>query len=231
MSISLIESNRASEKSLRSTVMSIAVHASVITLAVYATASAKEMVRLPVENEIPIYRPPPAKLSAPHSARSTSPARIPTAAAARVELPPISIPDLLPAIDSASGLAPESLFTIGRRSGGGGAATNGAVDSGAPFASNQVEKPALPRPGNRSPRYPSLLERSRVDGAVLAQFVVDTLGRADMSTFTILDSSNDLFSESVRARLGEWRFYPAEAGGRKVKQVVQLPLKFIAPSH
>jgi len=26
-----------------------------------------------------------------------------------------------------------------------------------------------------------------------------------------------------------WRFYPAEAGGHKVKQYVQLPIRFQAP--
>jgi hypothetical protein len=31
--------------------------------------------------------------------------------------------------------------------------------------------------------------------------------------------------------LPKWRFYPAEAAGRKVKQIVQLPLKFVAPSR
>ena len=31
-----------------------------------------------------------------------------------------------------------------------------------------------------------MLESSRIEGTVLAQFVVDTLGRADMRTFRIL---------------------------------------------
>ena len=60
------------------------------------------------------------------------------------------------------------------------------------------------------------------------QFVVDTLGRVDMSTFRVLDSSNELFVRAFVEMLPKWRFYPAEAGGRKVKQLVQLPLKFVA---
>jgi protein TonB len=233
MSISLIESKRASQKSLRSTVVSVAMHAVAITLAVYATASAKEMVKPAVEIAMPLYAPQPAKPDQPHTTASAHPPRIPVAPDQRVINPPITIPDQLPPIDPAGSLAPaESLFTIGGGDHGASAApTDGGVDSGAPLSAKQVEKPALPRSGNPFPRYPSMLESSRVEGTVLAQFVVDTLGRADMSTFKILDSSNDLFSASLRSALVNWRFFPAEAGGRKVKQIVQLPLKFIAPNH
>jgi len=108
-------------------------------------------------------------------------------------------------------------------------ATSQGSDAGSPMIASQVDKPAVPRDGNPIPKYPSMLESSRIEGSVLVQFVVDTLGRADMSTFAIFESSNDLFAESFKTTLPRWRFYPAEAGGRKVEQVVQLPLKFIAP--
>lgn len=41
-------------------------------------------------------------------------------------------------------------------------------------------------------------------------------------------SWNELFVRALAETLPDWRFSPAEAGGRKVKQVVQLPLKFVA---
>ena len=65
-----------------------------------------------------------------------------------------------------------------------------------------------------------------VEGTVLAQFVVDTTGRADVSTFTALRSDNALFTSAVRAALGRMRFLPAEVGGRKVPQLVQQPFQF-----
>jgi periplasmic protein TonB len=147
--------------------------------------------------------------------------------------PPFDIPDKLPPIDSSLGASPpESLFTIGGGDKGSSEPESGSgVDSGRPWSASQVERPALSRDYNPSPRYPSVLESSRTEGTVLAQFVVDTLGRADMGTFKVLESSNDLFSASVRAAIQQWRFYPAEAGGRKVKQIVQQPLKFVAPHH
>jgi protein TonB len=145
----------------------------------------------------------------------------------------VEIPDRLPPIDSQTvGVPAESLFTT--RAGANdthGTTSSTGSESSEPLFASQVEKPAVARDGNPIPRYPSLLESSRVEGSVLVQFVVDTLGNADMSSFRVLQSSNEQFAQSLQATLPKWRFYPAETGGRKVKQVVQLPLKFVAPRH
>jgi TonB family protein len=90
----------------------------------------------------------------------------------------------------------------------------------------QVEKQAAVMPGNPAPRYPDMLRSAHVEGEVLAQFVVDTSGQADMSTFKVLKSTHDLFVQSVKAVLPNMKFYPAEVGGRKVKQLVQMPFQF-----
>lgn len=234
MSIYLIESKRRPEKSFGETMISIALHAAVFMLAVYATASAGERIKPPIEVMTPLYPPQPARPSSPHASVShPTDQHAPAAPHRPVFNPPIDIPDKLPPIDSSVGTSPpESLFTTGGvRDGAGDSASGSGVDSGEPWSAWQVEKPALPRDDNPRPNYPSMLESARTEGMVLAQFVVDTLGRADMGTFTVLESSNDLFSASVRAAIRQWRFFPAEAGGRKVKQIVQLPLKFVAPHH
>ncbi|MBA2685418.1 MAG: energy transducer TonB [Gemmatimonadaceae bacterium] len=236
MSINLIDSKRTTEKSVRGTLVSVAIHAAIITLAVIATASAGEVHRAPPEKLIKLYPPTPSRPEVPHTNPPASRPAHPRAPALPREpkfVPPIVIPTTLPPIDPSASTTPaESLFTS--RTGGDGrnVSTPGTgVDVGQPYDESQVEKPALARGGNPSPRYPSVLESSRVEGTVLAQFVVDTLGRAEMSTFKILDSSNDLFSASLERALSTWRFYPAEAGGHRVKQIVQLPLKFVAPYH
>jgi periplasmic protein TonB len=61
---------------------------------------------------------------------------------------------------------------------------------------------------------------------VLAQFVVDTTGKAEVGTFKVLKSSHDLFAQAVRSALPGMRFIPAEVGGRRVKQLVQQPFAF-----
>jgi periplasmic protein TonB len=236
MSINLIESERPSRRSLGGTFVSIVLHASLISLAVYATAHAREVsVKVPIDTVTLIYPPQPKK--SPHTPKApdapAQPSHPSTPDLPREPVPraPIDIPDRLPPIDSSLGRIPaESLFTSavpGTGKHGAGSVTGS--DSGEPMIASQVDKPAMAHEGNPIPEYPSLLERSRIEGSVLVQFVVDTLGRADMQSFKVLDSSNELFAQSLRSTLPKWRFYPAEAGGRKVKQIVQLPLKFIAP--
>ena len=90
----------------------------------------------------------------------------------------------------------------------------------------QVEKQATPLPGNAQPAYPEMLKAAGVQGEVLAQFVVDTTGRPEMSTFKVLKSSHDLFTISVKNALVSMRFHPAEIAGRKVRQIVQMPFVF-----
>lgn len=90
----------------------------------------------------------------------------------------------------------------------------------------QVEKPVGAEPMNPPPRYPDMLRAANVEGDVLAQFVVNTDGTADMSTFKVLKSSHELFTESVRSALPNMKFNAAQVGGRPVKQLVQMPFAF-----
>ena len=48
-----------------------------------------------------------------------------------------------------------------------------------------------------------MLRSANVEGEVLAQFVVDTTGRADMSTFKVLKSTHELFTQRRQERAAE----------------------------
>jgi protein TonB len=58
------------------------------------------------------------------------------------------------------------------------------------------------------------------------QFVVDTLGRAEMSGLRVVQASDPQLAESVRAVLPRYRFSPGEVGGQRVRTLVQLPFDF-----
>lgn len=90
-----------------------------------------------------------------------------------------------------------------------------------------VEKPAmLRRQQPTQMRYPEQLRDRNVEGKVIAEFVVDTDGRPDISTYRELESSHELFSEAVRAYVPGMRFHPAENGGEKIRMWVQMPFNF-----
>jgi TonB family protein len=74
--------------------------------------------------------------------------------------------------------------------------------------------------------YPPLLHSAKVEGDVLAQFVVDTLGRPDMETFHVLKSTHELFTSAVQDVLPRCSFRPAQLGGKAVRQLVQMPFQF-----
>lgn len=92
----------------------------------------------------------------------------------------------------------------------------------------ETDKPALSVPGNRAPKYPTELRELNIEGEVLIQFVVDTMGQADMRTVRLLGPSRVYreFVRSVFTALPKMRFTPAERRGCKVKQLVQLPFAF-----
>jgi protein TonB len=92
------------------------------------------------------------------------------------------------------------------------------------FFEYQVEHPVTVAAAILHRYSPSL--HQRIEGEVLAQFVADTFGMADMRTFKVLKSSHDLFTDAVRTSLPAMRFNPALVGGRKVKQLVQMPFQF-----
>ncbi len=110
-------------------------------------------------------------------------------------------------------------------SGHGVVGGTGPVISDQPYFDFQVEKQAA-ESNSIKPDYPQTLQSAGVEGEVDVQFVVDTTGRADMSTLKVLKSTNDLFTAAVRNALPRAKFFPAEVGGHKVRQWVQQPFTF-----
>ena len=51
---------------------------------------------------------------------------------------------------------------------------------------------------------------------VRVRVLVDTLGVADMTTFSVLKSTHPTLTRSVKAAIAKWKFSPAEVGGCKV---------------
>lgn len=75
--------------------------------------------------------------------------------------------------------------------------------------------------------YPPSLAASGVRGSVLAEFVVDTLGRVEPGTVSIASSTHRRFTDAVRDMLDHARYAPAQRAGQRVRQIVLQPFVFI----
>jgi protein TonB len=229
----LIESQAAKQKRAGGFLWSFVIHGILISAAVYATYSVGNALEKPKAEKVEFVtvkkdEPPPPKEEKPPPPEVVM--KAPPPKGFQVLTAPIKIPDVLPDIDLSKKVTNEEDFT-GKGVAGGIAkgvvgGTPAPVNSDQPYFEFQVEKQVAPYPGNTAPRYPDMLRSANVEGEVLAQFVVDTTGRAEMSTFKVIKSTHDLFTNAVKSALPNMKFYPAEVGGKHVKQLVQMPFQF-----
>ena len=224
----LFESKAMRSRSPVGTMSSVVTHFAVIALAVHATAQTRsrprDVSRVVIVPFVP-QRPAPAPAPMEPTRATEAPAPRPIlprplfAISIDPNLPPItlSVPSPTQPTDFPSGA---SLTTATAGS------NEPSTDAGAAFRSDQVERQVSVIPGAPVPRYPEALRSAGVEGQVIAEFVVNELGRAEVDSVRFVRSDNVLFEESVRNVLNRMRFTPAQIGGRNVRQLVRMPFVF-----
>jgi protein TonB len=213
----LIESGSRHARRPAASVISVVVHAALITGAVLATEQLSTSTSATTEVALAYIAP-----RAP-----------PTPAAAMARLPrgfqiliaPVSIPDVLPSIDLTRTLTNPDAFT--------GVGVPGGVPDGTPdalpvgvFTPDQVERVARLVPGSGTPQYPEVLRSAGIEGDVDLEFVIDTTGRAELRTVRVVSSTHQRFTDAAVRALTRARFVPAELDGRPVRQLVRMPFGF-----
>jgi protein TonB len=229
----LIESSGKKDRNVAGHMWSIVLHTVIIAGAVAATANAGKQILEDIREEKiqmvkqPEEKPPePEKPPPPPDAVMTPP----PPKGFQILTAPIEIPDVLPDIDLSKKMTDEADFT--GRGVAGGTATGvvggvpQSINTEATFFDFQVEKVAAQVPGTGRPLYPPALRDASIEGSVLASFVIDTTGRADAATFKVIKSSHAQFTAAIQRALRDMRFFPAEVGGRKVRQLVQQEFVF-----
>ena len=229
----LIESKPKKQKMAGGTAFSIVLHTFLIAAAVYATARAGvkdekskaekiqfvEMKKEPPK--VPDKAPPPKEVIV----------KPPPPKGFQVLRAPVRIDIKIPEIDLSKAITNESDFSGKGVKGGTG---TGVVGGTGPVTNQtyfefQVEKPAEMLQDSPKPKYPSVLESSGIAGEVQAQFVVKMDGKADMDSFKVLKSTNELFTQAVKNVLPRMHFSPAMIGGKPVNQLVQQSFQFAVP--
>jgi TonB family protein len=146
--------------------------------------------------------------------------------------------------DSRAGLAPKAktgLLPAGGGERGKGAGRRGraqrpqpptsAMDAGGEtggtvFVESQLDRTVERDPASAAPVYPEQLRRDGVSGMATVEFVVDTTGRPDTTSFAVVTATRAEFAAAVRDALPFMLFRPAELEGRQVRQLVRQDFIF-----
>lgn len=112
-----------------------------------------------------------------------------------------------------------------------GTGVEGGIGTGMVPTGNEVfmeaiveEKPAVLSGPN--PQYPDLLRQAGIQGRVMVQAIIDTLGRAEPNSVKVIQSPNPGFDQSAKNYVLKTLFRPARVHGRAVRVLVQLPIDY-----
>lgn len=226
----LLESRARHQRRIGGMALSIAVHLAIIGAVTATTVHARRPAREPV---IAVRVVPPAPHPAPTPAQprqvttSHTPTRGTAIAVEQIRIT-TDIPTSLPPIDYTPRPMPDYVTgpagtatgtSVGPRSIVDGEEASDNTDWRGNDLLMRIVTPA-------TPRYPESLRQAGLDGRVLVRFVVDTVGRIDLSSVQIVESTHDLFTRAVRDILGNFRFKPAEAKGHRVRAMAEMPFEF-----
>jgi periplasmic protein TonB len=229
----LLESKATKQKMAGGTVFSIVLHTVLIGGAVYATARAgvkDEKAKAEKIQFVEVKKEPPKVPDKPPPPKEVI-VTPPPPKGFQVLRAPVKIDIKIPEIDLSKAVTNEADFSGKGVKGGTG---SGVVGGTGPVTNQtyfefQVEKPAEMLQDSPKPKYPSVLESSGISGQVDAQFVVRNDGKADMETFKVLKTTNELFTQAVKNVLPRMHFSPAMIGGKPVNQLVQQSFQFAVP--
>jgi periplasmic protein TonB len=230
MRIILPESGRARKRAVGGTLVSAIVHVAIIGGTIVATGwtaetrrSAREpgVVDLVYIRETPPRRPPQLLAGPPKPGTNVILPKTPPSVA-----PTFHIADSLPPLNTIIGTIAIEPFARTTVAENGTMWTGARVASETPMTSATVDRTVVPLPGNAPPRYPSILANAGVEGEVTMQYVVDTLGRVEPNSVRAMRGDRPAFERAVRDALERMAFVPAEAGGRKVRQLVEQTFTF-----
>jgi len=214
------------------TVFSIVLHTVLIAGAVYATAAAgvkDEKAKAEKIQFVEMKKEPPKVPDKPPQPKEVI-VKPPPPKGFQVLRAPLRIDIKIPEIDLSKAVTNESDFSgKGVKGGTGTGVVGGIANTNQTYFEFQVEKPAEMLSDSPKPRYPSVLESSGIPGEVQAQFVVASSGKADMDSFKVLRSTNELFTQAVKSVLPRMKFSPAMIGGKPVNQLVQQSFQFAVP--
>ena len=227
MLCNLVESQRRKSRRTAGTVASFIAHYGLILVALYTSAQAETVGDGPRQEKVAFVEPPQKQ---PPERQPLSREQIVAPMPVRdiqVLVAPVEIPTMIPEIDLRRGMTDPDAFAAPRPPfGTSSSAETATKPHGEAYGEREVEKAARQAPNSATPSYPDILRQADVEGEALVSFVVDTAGRVEIASFKVIRTSHELFATAVKSALPRMRFFPAEVGSNKVRQLVQQPYSF-----
>ncbi len=213
-------------------------HALVLALAIVGTRSAIDAARTaPPDDQIllfvpPAPDPPPPPDEVERADRVIKLADPPPQGFQTV--PPVSaIPTVIPPVDPTQRPFDPRDFT-GRGMEGGVA--DGVLGGTGPVRVDEIYQATTNLPdfepamvlSQPTPQYPAALASVGLDGRVEVQFVIDTTGRVEPSSFQVVKSTQVRFEPAARTAIMGSLFRPARLSNVPVRQLTQQAIRFVA---
>lgn len=224
----LIESRPGHRRSPAGFAASVLLHGILIAGAIITTSHAREP-RTSHGPEVvrPVYAPVPEPPKVAPVPRPPAPIS-PLPAGPSIVNVPIEVPNGIPPVDPLRAIVNTDQpieFRIGNPT-RAGTPDPGPLPGAGALLINQVEIPVVLDKRSPLPRFPQSLKHAGVEGMARLSFVVDTLGRVELGTAQVVESTHPAFALAVQATLPRLRFSPARVGGRPVRQLVEFPVQF-----
>lgn len=218
----LLESRRMRHRSTKWAAVSTAFHAGLIATAAVATARQTVIANPepPIDERVVYSAPVPVT---PPSTRSGS--------SGTIAVPQLRVPGFIANVVPLTVDVELVDYDAGIHDLANRSAISSSVGSGVPrsrtavFFALEVERVVQLR-GHVAPEYPRVLRAAGVEGEVLLEFVVDTLGVVEPGSINVLRATHAGFAESARRWAAGARFSPAAMGRSPVRQLVRQPLVF-----
>lgn len=220
----LIESTRAAhvEAGWTGRLWSFAVHSALAAAAVLATRPAPpEPVTDRLIYELRWTTPAPDRPASPAPAAPVVPA--PPSTVLRVPSQVVVDPPALPptTFDPGAAITPEPVGTVVTP----GTTLISALPPTAVLDARYVQE--LPERIAHPPlRYPELLRRAGMEGTIVVEAVLDTLGVVERGSVHVVQGGHALFESEATALVAGSRYRAARANNRPVRVRIQVPVTF-----
>lgn len=199
-----------------STAVSITTHVIVVLAAVWSTTSARpHPPQTAMIVELPVYTEPtrgPVGLVLPVPVEHDV-----------LALPWIDVPPIEP-IEGADARTPR--FTIDGPTDSGPLFAGMPGSDGSAVAASLVDEVPMMLAGP-APAYPELLRQAGLQGRVVLEVVIDTLGRVERGSVVVVEAAHPAFVAPAQQSLLKSLFRPARVGGKAVRVRVRVPIDFV----